>query len=219
MLVEHIGELVTNDPSCGRDARHRPRRGGRDRGRPCRLGRPRSGAYPRASRVRGSTPAGERRCRGSSTAIRTSCSPATEPRSSTPGCGAAATRPAGSVRPSRRPGTRPTRSFGRTGSPLRATRRYAPARPTSRSSPATGSTVEDEARLLTIAAELTDEVTFLGAHVVAARVRRAAPTSTSIWCAARCSMRARRSLDGPTSSATEARSTRTSRARSSTRRK
>ena len=92
VLVEHIGELVTNDPSWGgtlgvvRDAAVAI-----DGDRVTWVGEQRD--VPGASRVRGSTRGGRPRYRGSSTATRTSFSPATGPPSSTPGCGGSATPP------------------------------------------------------------------------------------------------------------------------------
>ncbi len=76
-----------------------------------------------------------------------------------------------------------------------------------------GLTVEDEARSLVIAGELTPEVTYLGAHVVPDGIG-AAPT-TSRWSPGRCSRPARRTLDGSTSSASAGPSTRTRHARCS----
>ena len=57
-----------------------------------------------------------------------------------------------------------------------------------RSSPA-GLTTPDEARSLRIAAEFTDETTFLGAHVVPPEFDGDRP-DTSTWCAATCWTRA-----------------------------
>jgi imidazolonepropionase len=67
-----------------------------------------------------------------------------------------------------------------------------------------GLTVADEARSLRIAAELTPETTFLGAHVV-----RRTPTRSPTWtaCAGRCWPPARRTRAGWTCSASAAPST------------
>ena len=79
-----------------------------------------------------------------------------------------------------------------------------------------GLSVADEERLVRLAREVTEEVTFLGAHVVPAeyadtrRVR--APTTTSTSSSARCSRRARRTRAGSTRSASAARSRPSSRA-------
>ncbi len=62
-----------------------------------------------------------------------------------------------------------------------------------------GLTVADEARALAIAAEVTPETTFLGAHVVPPGRRSATPTSS--WSRARCSPPARRTPAGSTCSA------------------
>ena len=78
-----------------------------------------------------------------------------------------------------------------------------------------GLTVEDEARSLAVAGRHTDEVTYLGAHVVAARVRRRPGRLRRARRPARCSTPARRTPAGSTSSASAARSTATRRARSS----
>ena len=61
---------------------------------------------------------------------------------------------------------RQRRAAARAGSAAAGRRRCAQASPISRSSPATGWTSEAERRLCEIAAELTDDVTFLGAHAV-----------------------------------------------------
>ena len=100
----------------------------------------------------------------------------------------------------------------------RAARRgaRAPGSPTSRSSPATGSTVESErAALPSWRAELTDDVTFLGAHAGAARVRgpRRRLRRARLRRDAR-RLRAARAA-GSTSSASAAPSTPSSRARCS----
>ena len=65
-----------------------------------------------------------------------------------------------------------------------------------------GATVDDEARLLRLGRELTDETTFLGAHVVPPEYA-GRPTTTSRWCAARCSPPRRRTPAGSTPSASD----------------
>ena len=73
-----------------------------------------------------------------------------------------------------------------------------------------GATVEDEARLLRIAGDLSPETTFLGAHVVPAGVRGPSRRVRRRWSAATCSPRARRTPGGSTPSASAGRSTPTS---------
>ena len=48
-----------------------------------------------------------------------------------------------------------------------------------------GLTTDDEARCVALAAEVTDEVTYLGAHVVPPS-SPPTPPATLTWCAARC---------------------------------
>ena len=74
-----------------------------------------------------------------------------------------------------------------------------------------GLTVADEARSVALAAEVTAEVTFLGAHVVPPEFA-ADVAATSTWSGGRCSRRARRSRAGRTCSVSAARSARTRRA-------
>ena len=77
-----------------------------------------------------------------------------------------------------------------------------------------GLTVADEARVAARSPrELTDETTYLGAHVVPPSTPTTA-TATSSWSPARCSTPARRTPAGSTCSATAAPSTRTRPARS-----
>ena len=71
-----------------------------------------------------------------------------------------------------------------------------------------GLTVADEARGLALAAEITPEVTYLGAHVVPPEFAGDWP-ATWTWCAARCSTRAPRTPGGSTCSARTGRSART----------
>ena len=75
-----------------------------------------------------------------------------------------------------------------------------------------GLTVPDEARSVALAAEVTPEVTYLGAHVVAPEFEATRPV-TSTWCAATCWPRARRTPGGWTCSASRARSGPTRRGR------
>ena len=70
-----------------------------------------------------------------------------------------------------------------------ATRRCAPASPTSRSSPATGSTSTTRRGCCEVAAELTDDVTFLGAHVVPAEYEGRADAYVALVVRRRCSPR------------------------------
>ncbi len=78
-----------------------------------------------------------------------------------------------------------------------------------------GLTVEDEARALRIAGRHTDEVTYLGAHIVSPD--HADDPATSTWSPARCWTPAPRTPAGSTSSASRAPSTATRRAPSSRR--
>ncbi|BBJ43236.1 hypothetical protein SSPO_059540 [Streptomyces antimycoticus] len=71
-----------------------------------------------------------------------------------------------------------------------------------------GLTSQDEARALTIAGAHTDEVTFLGAHIVAPSSPTTRP-GTWIWSPARCWTPAPRTPAGSTSSASRAPSTAT----------
>ena len=64
-----------------------------------------------------------------------------------------------------------------------------------------GLTVDDEARALRLAAEVTAETTFLGAHVVPPGVARPTAPRTSTWSPARCSRRPPRTPAGSTCSA------------------
>ena len=73
-----------------------------------------------------------------------------------------------------------------------------------------GLNTEAEARSCAVAAELTDDVTFLGAHVVPAEYDGRADDYVAL-CAATCSPRAPRTRAGSTCSARPARSTPTSR--------
>ena len=101
----------------------------------------------------------------SSTATPISSSPATAATSSPPGWPASPTPPAASASRPRQPGRRPTTQLARARPPP-APRRGAGGITTIEIKSGYGLTVADEARCLRVAGELTDETTFLGAHVV-----------------------------------------------------
>ena len=203
LVIDDIGLLVTNDPATGRGpagpgARRRARRGGRAGG----------GDRARARRpTSGSTPAAVASSPASSTATPTWCSRATGPRSSRPGWRASRTRPAASAPP-------PQATRGR------ERRRAASAgRSPHRGGHGRGGTthleiksgyaldVEGEARLCRLAAELTDDVTFLGAHLVPAEYEGRAGRLRRARRRRRCSTPARRGAAGSTPSARSAPST------------
>ena len=102
-----------------------------------------------------------------------------------------------------RPGRRPTTSSARWRRRVGATRRRAPGSPTSRSSPATGSTVETEATLVRASPPSSPTTSPSSAPTSSRPSTTGAPTTTSSSSAARCSPPARRTPAGSTSSASE----------------
>ena len=215
LLVTGIGELVTNDPAVGRHAARRAaRRRARRRRRPRRLGR--AGAATPRPPTRASTSAAGRSCPGF---VDTPHPPGVRRR---PGRGVR--RPDGRRalrrrrhrrRPSPPPAPRPTTSCARL---LAGARRRVRAQGTTtvEIKSGYGLTVDDEARLLRLAARghRRDDVP--------RRARRAARASTAPTTSrsspARCSPPARRTPAGSTCSASRparTRSTATRRARCS----
>ena len=211
LVVDNIGLLVTNDPTSSARARSaRPRRRARDRGRRGRRGRAGRRAGRRAHRRRRAL----RDPRASSTATRTSCSPATA-RDEFAARMAGAPYEAGGIRVT----TAATRAASDDELDARSPRaRRDEALPrrasrTSRSSRATGSTSTTErAAAARSPREFTDDVTFLGAHVVPAEFEGRADDYVALVCGEMlAAVRAARAA-GSTSSASRARSTPTSRA-------
>ena len=165
-LITNIASLVTNDPSLGDGPpRPDPGRGRRHRRRPRRLGRratqstrhrrSRRRGRPRRASPASSTPTPTSSSRGDRTAGVQR--PDVRPR---------LTPPAASARPSPRPAPRPTRNWRRNLARYLA-EALRQGTTTFETKSGYGLTVEDEARALRIAARHTDEVTYLGAHIVA----------------------------------------------------
>ena len=190
LVIDNIGLLVTNDPTLGDGpARAGPRR---------RASSSRTAGWWPSSAAGAAADERDRRRRAlRDPRLRRQPHPPgvrRRPgrRSSRPGWPASPTRPAASASRPTRPGPPATTSCGALAAARRRPRRGAPASPTSRSSRLRPRRRRRGPAAAGSPAELTDDVTFLGAHVVPRRVRGPGRRLRRARLRRRCSTRARR---------------------------